>query len=442
VEPLLAAGTTPALGAQLAICHAQLALGSGDAARGRDHAETALSLAREHRLPEAECAALQLLGRFERRSSLELAEERFRQALATAEAADLPPWRLRATHEIGTIALLDRSAVTTLLQAQALAESLGAMATAAILDVEIAAGYAGLHDPEAEARHGSQAVRRGTRLGLGLVVAYGSLHVGGASAVSGDRERIASARSAATGAAPGSRDVEGMLVGACDLMAALLDDDTQAALLAAERCARLLRDSAGAPPAHFRALWPLLLACTRGPEARAAVREIERAGVAVNRAGRATLAMARAVLAGRTDPERAALLAVEADGELVHVPLWRHLARRLAAEAAAADGWHLPEGWMAETEEWLRGHGYPAVADACRALRDGPSSAVPPAWSRFGITGREAQVLAMVIEGCSNREIASRLYLSVRTVEKHVESLLRTTGTRSRTQLARATATT
>jgi DNA-binding NarL/FixJ family response regulator len=36
----------------------------------------------------------------------------------------------------------------------------------------------------------------------------------------------------------------------------------------------------------------------------------------------------------------------------------------------------------------------------------------------------------------SNRDIAARLYLSHRTVEKHVESLLRKTGARSRTQLA------
>jgi DNA-binding NarL/FixJ family response regulator len=46
-------------------------------------------------------------------------------------------------------------------------------------------------------------------------------------------------------------------------------------------------------------------------------------------------------------------------------------------------------------------------------------------------------VLALVIEGRPNREIADRLYLSVRTVEKHVEALLRKTGARTRTQLAR-----
>jgi DNA-binding NarL/FixJ family response regulator len=60
----------------------------------------------------------------------------------------------------------------------------------------------------------------------------------------------------------------------------------------------------------------------------------------------------------------------------------------------------------------------------------------------LGITRREADVLELVIEGRPNREIADRLYLSVRTVEKHVEALLRKTGARTRTQLAHLAGTT
>ena len=51
------------------------------------------------------------------------------------------------------------------------------------------------------------------------------------------------------------------------------------------------------------------------------------------------------------------------------------------------------------------------------------------------MTAREADVLRLIAEGLANKEIAARLYLSPRTVEKHVESLLRKTGARSRTQL-------
>lgn len=155
-------------------------------------------------------------------------------------------------------------------------------------------------------------------------------------------------------------------------------------------------------------------------------------------ARRGGLHMSRAIIAGWDDRERAAALAVEADADLAFVPWWRHVVRRFAAAAAAADGWAVPDHWMVESDEWLRGHGYLALADACAALQ-GRRSNVPPAWARLGVTRREADVLALVVEGCSNREIAERLYLSVRTVEKHVESLLRKTGTRTRTQLARFT---
>jgi DNA-binding NarL/FixJ family response regulator len=55
-----------------------------------------------------------------------------------------------------------------------------------------------------------------------------------------------------------------------------------------------------------------------------------------------------------------------------------------------------------------------------------------------GITAREADVLRLVAGGLANKQIAARLHLSPRTVEKHVESLLRKTGARSRTGLEAA----
>jgi DNA-binding CsgD family transcriptional regulator len=429
------------LDAEIAVREAELALGTNHEAYAASRAQAALDLARRDSVADAECAALQLLGRCARRHSLEAAEDWFRQALAAAEAHDLPVWRLRALHEIGTIALLDRAEVAALLEAQASAEAVGAMATAAILDIEIAAGYVSAHDLEAATRHGRDAVRRGTELGLGLVVAYGWHHVAGAATLLGDLPTVETASAAALAAAHGNRDVAGLLAGACDVVALLVANDTESALAAAGRSAELLRGSQTAPPMHTRAAWPLLLAVHGRPEALAAVEELEGAGLAVSRAGRGGLTMARAVLTGRTDPDRAAQLAVEADEQLVFVPWWRHVVRRLAAAAAAVDGWAIPAQWLTEAEEWLHGHGFEALAEACHALRSGPSPTVPPRWARRGITPREADVLALVIEGCPNREIAERLCLSVRTVEKHVESLLRKTATSTRTQLARVAAT-
>lgn len=442
-RPLVDSLRSSALRADLDLRDGELALGVGDLARAEGSAKAAFDVAHHEGLVEVECAALQLLGRCARRSSLETAEAWFRRAMDAADTHGLAVWRLRAQHELGTIALLDRSEVDDLLEAQRLAESLGAMATAAVLDIEIAAGYAGLDDLDGQTRHGEQAVRRGRELGLDLIVAYGWQHIAFPAWLRGDRERAEAAAAAARAAAPGNRDIEGLLVGQ-PVLAALGEDDLEGALDLAACMTDLLRGSDTAPPAHHRAAWPVLLAVTGGPErdVEAAIEELEGAGVAVNRGGRGWLLLARAILAGRTDPDRAAALAVEADGLLVHMPSWRSLARRLAAEAAAADRWQVPGGWLTEAEVCLRRLGYSRAADACRRLRGGGPDPVPPAWARLGITRREADVLALVIEGCSNREIAKRLFLSVRTVEKHVESLLRKTATKTRTQLARAATTT
>jgi predicted ATPase/DNA-binding CsgD family transcriptional regulator len=51
------------------------------------------------------------------------------------------------------------------------------------------------------------------------------------------------------------------------------------------------------------------------------------------------------------------------------------------------------------------------------------SSGWPPA--EVGISAREAEVLAALAEHLTNAEIASRLFISIRTVESHVSSLLR-----------------
>ena len=46
------------------------------------------------------------------------------------------------------------------------------------------------------------------------------------------------------------------------------------------------------------------------------------------------------------------------------------------------------------------------------------------------MTERETEVLRLAARGLGNREIADRMFLSPRTVEKHVERLLAKTGLR------------
>ena len=61
---------------------------------------------------------------------------------------------------------------------------------------------------------------------------------------------------------------------------------------------------------------------------------------------------------------------------------------------------------------------------------------MPPHLIAFGVTAREAEVLGLIDQGLSNAAIAEKLYVSVRTVESHVSSLLSKLGVGSRSELA------
>jgi non-specific serine/threonine protein kinase len=56
--------------------------------------------------------------------------------------------------------------------------------------------------------------------------------------------------------------------------------------------------------------------------------------------------------------------------------------------------------------------------------------------ARSDLTRREEEVARLVAEGASNREIADRLFISVRTAETHVEHILTKLGFTSRVQIA------
>jgi DNA-binding NarL/FixJ family response regulator len=64
------------------------------------------------------------------------------------------------------------------------------------------------------------------------------------------------------------------------------------------------------------------------------------------------------------------------------------------------------------------------------------SGLLPAEVRERGITVREYEVLGLVAQRLGNREISRRLFLSSRTVEKHVANLLAKTGLTDRIQLA------
>jgi hypothetical protein len=157
--------------------------------------------------------------------------------------------------------------------------------------------------------------------------------------------------------------------------------------------------------------------------------------------------MAYAVVLGRSGDhsgaEKAFVQAQEAGEPFV---MARHLGARLVAEAALADGWGDPVGWLREAEIYFHSASVPAVAAACRSLlrqagatvsqrREG-HHLVPKALRRLGVTAREYDVLRLLAERMGNKEIGERLYISPRTVEKHVAKLITKTMQADRATLA------
>jgi DNA-binding CsgD family transcriptional regulator len=74
-----------------------------------------------------------------------------------------------------------------------------------------------------------------------------------------------------------------------------------------------------------------------------------------------------------------------------------------------------------------------ALAEQCGGAR---TPALRQAAERLPLTDREREIVMLLGEGLSNRDIAARLTLSIRTVEDHVHKAMAKTGTASRHDLA------
>lgn len=74
-----------------------------------------------------------------------------------------------------------------------------------------------------------------------------------------------------------------------------------------------------------------------------------------------------------------------------------------------------------------------ALAEQCGGAR---TPALRKAVERLPLTDREREIVMLIGEGLSNRDIATRLTLSVRTVESHIYKAMAKTGTTNRDDLA------
>ena len=60
----------------------------------------------------------------------------------------------------------------------------------------------------------------------------------------------------------------------------------------------------------------------------------------------------------------------------------------------------------------------------------------PPAIEKFGLTDREAELLALVAAGRSNPQIAAELFISPKTASVHVSNIISKLGVTSRGEAA------
>ena len=75
-------------------------------------------------------------------------------------------------------------------------------------------------------------------------------------------------------------------------------------------------------------------------------------------------------------------------------------------------------------------------ADALAAQCGASTPALRQATESLPLTDREAEIVMLIGEGLSNRAVAERLTLSIRTVESHIYRAMMKTGTTSRDELA------
>lgn len=108
------------------------------------------------------------------------------------------------------------------------------------------------------------------------------------------------------------------------------------------------------------------------------------------------------------------------------------------AAKAGADGFVSKETDNAEIIDAVR-----RVAEGAAVLGESSAQAMfrhlrrqKPVSKLSALSDREREVLALLAEGLTNREIAARLFISEKTVRNHVSGVLRKLGFRHRTEAA------
>src|SRR3954469_8172333 len=368
----------------------------GDVASARARAVRAAELARPHAdQPDLVCCALLYEGRAWLRDDVETARARWAEGLAYADEYGLRLWRARMLVEPALLELDelvgDMDIDSVLAEADELARECGGLDTR----TRIALFKARLGLLRADVDGCSAALAVAEQFGV-AGAASRRMHADLASALSALRAREAADE-------PGR---------AAQIFSALMSDDIATA--------RTLAQHPDVQVPGWRGPLGLFVDIAAG---------VERA-VGTTGAGSA-VAAAHALL-----PDLSA-----ATARLAEAPLVAAVFTRVHATGAPDD-----RDALHSAVATFDRVGLTRPADACRAMlreagvplprRSSAMDGVPEELRAVGVTARELEVLQLIAEGHTNRDVAAALYLSPRTVEKHVERLLMKTGAPNRTALA------
>ena len=216
---------------------------------------------------------------------------------------------------------------------------------------------------------------------------------------------------------------------------------------AVEHCCDILRRWEATEDSHYslNALaWSAGLLAARGREAELHRAVNALATTAARNGNDEALAMLARGLGELAHYEGDAAAAVEhfrravdlhRDIELPHDRAELLVSAAVAARACGQDD--IARSWLTDARLQARRLGARPLQAAAERQLSALGSAGSTPGGAAGLTPRQLQVIRRVAEGRTNREIASELYLSVRTVDMHVRHSLMTLGCRSRIDAAR-----
>ncbi|MFJ2027947.1 AAA family ATPase [Streptomyces sp. NPDC087897] len=397
-------------------------------------------------LPQVACQGWQLLALLRREEGFDAADAALERMLSISTEHALPVWRVEALVRLGANAFMRTGDASRLLSARAAATELGALRLTRTVDGLLAMNAVLCARWEEAQEIIDRSTEASARVGDLSTHRY-LLLAGATMAAHRGRRREMDRALAAFRRAGGEQSLLVPLrSGLCRAFGALLEEDRERAAASLDEA---LAWEADRPSYYYLSgrygLRPLLrvLAGTADRAEPAEARSAPGGCLAWNRQ---FLELADAVLLGREgDAAGAARQLASFEALAAPFPVARHLGLRLAAEAARQDGWGEPVAWLRAAEEFFYGAGVQPVASACRAaLRQAGASVgqhrggwdrIPSPLRTSGVTPREYEVFVLLPERPGNQQIARRLSISPRTVEKHMASLLSKTGRADRAAL-------